>query len=243
MEYHEYPVPGKFIMVPTKTLKTHKDLAQADGVGVSEPCMAISKDPSLANKYTNKGRTIACISNGTSVLGLGNIGPLASKPAIEGKAALFKRFAGVDCVDLCVDASNPELFTNVVKALAPSFGGVCLEGIKAPECFEIEEKLKGEMPIPILHNDQHCTAVAVLAGLLNALQIVNKDLSEVKIVCNGAGSAGFATMKLLHYAGATRENIFVCDTKGLIYEGREENMNDQKALMANPTTSEFATLE
>jgi len=211
--------------------------------GVAEPCLEITRDPELAYKYTNKGSMVACISNGTAVLGLGNIGALASKPVMEGKAVLFKKFAAVDCVDLCVDAPDKEQFINVVKCLAPSFGGINLEDIKGPDCFEVEAKLKELMPIPVFHDDQHGTAVICLAGLWNALEISGKDISNIKIVCNGAGASGIACMRLLVHAGASKDNMFVCDTKGVIYPERKSGMNDFKMTLANPNIKQDTSLE
>lgn len=180
-------------MVPSKALKNQRDLAMAHTPGVVEPCLQISKNSEFAFKYTSKGRTVACISNGTSVLGLGNIGALAAKPDLEGKAVLYKQFSGIDCVDLCIDAPTAEEFIDTVKYLGPSFGAINLESLKSPDCFEIETALKEEMNIPVFHNDQHGSAVMCLAALQNALAIKNKKLSEVKIVINGAGAAGIAT--------------------------------------------------
>jgi len=197
LDYHEQPVPGKFDIVPTKAMATQKDLSLAYSPGVAEPCLAIAKNPEDAYKYTNKGNMVACISNGTAVLGLGNIGALASKPVMEGKSVLFKKFADVNCIDLCVDCTDPEEFINVVKHLHPSFGGINLEDIKGPDCFTVENKLKEIMPIPVFHDDQHGTAIVCLAGLINALEISGKDISQIRIVCNGAGAAGIACMKLI----------------------------------------------
>ena len=177
IEYHSNPKPGKFDIVPTKPMNSAHDLSLAYSPGVAEPCMQIAKDPSLVYKYTNKGNMVACITNGTAVLGLGNIGALASKPVMEGKAVLFKKFAGVNCIDLCVDAQDPDDFINVVKHLAPSFGGINLEDIKGPSCFYIEEKLKELMPIPVFHDDQHGTAIICLAALINALEINKKSIN------------------------------------------------------------------
>lgn len=192
--YCAFPAPGKSVMVPTVELKTPRDLAMVQGAGVAEPCKGIEKKPDLAYKYTNKGRTIACISNGTSVLGLGNIGAAASKPDIEGKSVMFKQFADIDSVDLCVDIQESNGFINVVKFLSPSFGAINLEHIRAPDCFLIEQELKKNMKIPVFHNDQHGTAVVVLAGLMNALEIKGKNLADVKIVVNGAGPSGIASL-------------------------------------------------
>lgn len=201
--------------------------------GVVGPCLEIQKNPDVAFMYTNKARTVGLVTDGSSVLGLGNIGPLASKPDLEGKAAVYKRFSGVDCIDVCLNTPDSEAFIRVVKAMSPSFGAINLEDIKAPECFEIEQRLKEEMSIPVFHNDQHGTAVVVVAGLLNALDIKLKQIDSVKIVINGAGAAGIATMKLLLKAGARRENCFICDTKGVIYQGRSEGMNPYKEELAH----------
>lgn len=210
---------------------------------MAEPCLSIKDDPAAAYTYTNKGRIVACISNGTAVLGLGNIGALASKPVMEGKAVLFKKFAGVDCVDLCVDAENKEEFISVVSCLAPSFGGINLEDIRGPDCFEIETRLKECMPIPVFHDDQHGTAIICLAGLLNALEISGKKMSDIKIVCNGAGAAGIACTKLLISAGANKSNVYVVDTKGVIWPNRKSGMNDFKKTLANEMVTQDMTLE
>jgi len=235
LDYHASPVAGKFTIEPLKAMDTQHDLSLAYSPGVAEPCLEIAKDPELAYKYTNKGRMVACISNGTAVLGLGNIGALASKPVMEGKSVLFKKFAGVDCIDICVDAPDKDQFIKVVKCLAPSFGGINLEDIKGPDCFEVETTLKACMPIPVFHDDQHGTAIICLAGLWNALEMSNKKIDNIKIVCNGAGAAGIACMNLLKNAGAKKENLFVCDTKGVIWPGRTAGMNDFKMTLANST--------
>jgi len=243
LDYHAQPTPGKFVILPTKAMDTQHDLSLAYSPGVAEPCLEIAKNPELAYKYTNKGNMVACITNGTAVLGLGNIGALASKPVMEGKSVLFKKFAGVDCIDLCVDAPDKIEFINIVKCLAPSFGGINLEDIKGPDCFEIEEKLKEIMPIPIFHDDQHGTAIICLAGLWNALEISGKLISEIKIICNGAGAAGIACMNLIVKAGASINNIFVCDTKGVIWPGRKLGMNKFKMSLANKTITQDTSLE
>ena len=242
LKYHEMPVPGKFAIKPIKAMENQLDLSLAYSPGVAEPCLEIQRDPELAYKYTNKGRLVACISNGTAVLGLGNIGALASKPVMEGKSVLFKKFAGVDCVDICVDAPDKNDFIDVVRCLAPSFGGINLEDIKGPDCFEVETKLKEIMPIPIFHDDQHGTAIICLAGLVNALEISKKQIGNIKIVCNGAGAAGIACTKLLISAGAKKENVFVVDTKGVIWPGRKAGMNDFKMTLANTTITKDTTL-
>ncbi len=213
-------------------MDTQKDLSLAYSPGVAEPCIEIHKNPELAYKYTNKGNIVAVISNGTAVLGLGNLGALASKPVMEGKSVLFKKFAGVDSIDLCVDAPNPDDFINCVKFLAPSFGGINLEDIKGPDCFYVEEKLKSIMPIPVFHDDQHGTAIVCLAGLINALEISGKNIADIKIVCNGAGAAGIACMKLIQNYGAKKDNCLVCDTNGVIFKGRKEGMNAFKEQLA-----------
>ena len=232
LEYHEMPKPGKFKIVPTKPMNNFQDLSLAYSPHVAVPCIEISKDPKLAYKYTNKGNMVAVISNGTAILGIGNLGALASKPVMEGKAVLFNKFAGIESVDICVDAKDPDAFINCVRYLAPSFGGINLEDIKAPECFIIEEKLKELMPIPVFHDDQHGTAIICLAGFINACHITGRDISKVKVVVNGAGAAAIATINLLHKYGVLKENIVMCDTHGVIYKGRK-SMNQWK--------EEFAT--
>ena len=195
--YHSTPVPGKYTIKTTKPMNNQKDLSLAYSPGVAVPCIEIAQNPEAAYKYTNKGNTVAVISNGTAVLGLGNLGALASKPVMEGKAVLFNKFAGVESIDICVDATDPDDFINCVKFLAPSYGGINLEDIKSPDCFYIEQKLKEIMPIPVFHDDQHGTAIVCLAGLINALQISGKDIATCKLVLNGAGAAGIACIKLM----------------------------------------------
>jgi malate dehydrogenase (oxaloacetate-decarboxylating)(NADP+) len=243
LDYHEFPIPGKFKIVAIKNMATQKDLALAYSPGVAQPCLEIAKDPELAYKYTNKSNMVACISNGTAVLGLGNIGALASKPVMEGKSVLFKKFADVNCIDLCVDTQDPDEFINCVKLLAPSFGGINLEDIKGPDCFYVEEKLKSLMPIPVFHDDQHGTAIVCLAGLINSMEISGKKIEDIKIVCNGAGAAGIACIKLIIAFGAKQENVFMCDTKGVIYPTRKEGMNDFKLGLANSTITVDTSLE
>jgi malate dehydrogenase (oxaloacetate-decarboxylating)(NADP+) len=196
--------------------------------GVAVPCMAIAKNPEDVFKYTGKGNMVAVISNGTAVLGLGNIGALASKPVMEGKAVLFSKFAGVESIDICVDATDPDDFINCVKFLAPSFGGINLEDIKAPDCFRVERELIKLMPIPVFHDDQHGTAIVTLAGFINAMKITGKEVSKAKVVLNGAGAAGIACIKLLHKYGVPKEHIIMCDTNGVIYKGRGKGMNEWK---------------
>ena len=203
--------------------------------GVAVPCIEIAKNPEAAYKYTNKGNMVAVISNGTAVLGLGNLGALASKPVMEGKAVLFNKFAGVESIDICVDATDPDEFINCVKYLAPSFGGINLEDIKSPDCFYIESKLKEIMPIPVFHDDQHGTAIVCLAGLINAASIAGKDIATLKLVLNGAGAAGIACIRLMTTYGVKKENVIVCDTRGVVYKGRTAGMNPQKEEFAVET--------
>lgn len=193
-------------------MKNQKDLALAYSPHVAVPCIDISKEPHDAYRYTNKGNMVAVISNGTAVLGLGNLGALASKPVMEGKSVLFNKFAGVESVDICVDAKDPDTFINCVRYLAPSFGGINLEDIKAPECFIIEQTLKDLMPIPVFHDDQHGTAIICLAGLINSLHLTGRKVEETTVVINGAGAAAIATTKLMHRYGVKKENIIMCDS-------------------------------
>ena len=216
-------------------MNNQKDLSLAYSPGVAVPCIEIAKNPENAYKYTNKGNMVAVISNGTAVLGLGNLGALASKPVMEGKAVLFNKFAGVESVDLCVDAPNADDFINCVRFLAPSYGGINLEDLKAPDCFYIEKKLKEIMPIPVFHDDQHGTAIVCLAGLINAVDIAGKDIHKIKVVLNGAGSAGIACLRLMVSYGVKLENVIVCDTRGVIYKGRTQGMNEHKEEFANDT--------
>jgi len=202
-----------------------KDLGLAYSPGVAQPCLEIARDPELAYTYTNKGNMVAVISNGSAVLGLGNLGAIAGKPVMEGKAVLFNKFAGVESIDLCINAKTSDEIIACIKCLAPSFGGINLEDFKAPECFIVEEALKKIMPIPVFHDDQHGTAIVCLAGLINACHISKRDVTKVKIVLNGAGAAGIACLKLMCNYGVRKENIKVCDTKGVIYKGRTEGMN------------------
>lgn len=232
--YHELPVPGKMTIKNTKPLNNIKDLSLASSPGVAEPVIEIMKDPLNAYKYTNKGNMVAVITNGTAVLGLGNIGAGAAKPVMEGKAVLFNKFAGVESIDLCIDATDPDDFINVVKHLAPSFGGINLEDIKGPDCFYIEETLQS-MNIPVIHDDQHGTAIVVLAGLINSLEYTGKRKEEVKILMNGAGSAGQACLNLAFKYGFNPENTLVLDRTGVIYKGRAKGMNPYKEKFAVET--------
>ena len=217
LDFHEFPVPGKIQVSPTKPLATQRDLALAYSPGVAAPCLEIEKDPLKAYKYTARGNLVAVISNGTAVLGLGNIGALAGKPVMEGKGVLFKKFAGIDVFDIEVDELDPDKFIEVVAALEPTFGGINLEDIKSPECFEIEETLERELDIPVFHDDQHGTAIVVTAALINALRVVGKKMEDVHIVLNGPGAAGTAIIKMLMTAGA--KDIIAVDQFGTLYKG------------------------
>ena len=241
LAFHLEPTPGKFEISATVPMTTQRDLSLAYSPGVAVPCEAIAENPALAYDYTNKGNLVAVISNGTAVLGLGNLGALGSKPVMEGMAVLFKRFADVNSIDIELDTEDPEAFINAVKLMGPTFGGINLEDIKAPECFIIEQRLKEEMDIPVFHDDQHGTAVICAAGLINALHISGKKIEDVKIVLNGAGAAGIACIELLKSMGAQHNNCIVCDTKGVIYQGRTAGMNQWKSAHAVPT--DLRTLE
>ncbi len=231
LDYHKYPRPGKIEVIPTKPYATQADLALAYSPGVAYPCLEIQEAPEKAYDYTDKGNLVAVISNGTAVLGLGDIGALAGKPVMEGKALLFKIFAGLDCYDIEVDEKDPEKFISIVKALGPTFGGINLEDIKAPECFEIETRLKAEMDIPVMHDDQHGTAIISAACLLNALEIQGKRIEDVKLVVNGAGAAAVSCTKLYIALGVKKENVVMCDSKGVISDKRTD-LNPQKAFFA-----------
>lgn len=235
LEYHYKNKPGKIAIAPTKPLMTQKDLSNAYSPGVAAPCLEIAKKHENIYKYTAKGNLVAVISNGTAVLGLGNLGAAASKPVMEGKAVLFKKFADIDAIDLEVDTTDPETFINVVRYLGESFGGINLEDIKAPECFIIEEKLKEYMNIPVFHDDQHGTAIITAAGLINAAYITGRNFEDIKVVVNGAGAAGIACIDLLVALGLRKENVTLCDTKGVIYKGRPEGMNRWKEAYAFET--------
>ena len=232
LAFHLEPTPGKFEITATVPMTTQRDLSLAYSPGVAVPCLAIAENPGLAYDYTNKGNLVAVISNGTAVLGLGNLGALGSKPVMEGKAVLFKRFADVNSIDIELDTEDPDEFCKAVRLMGPTFGGINLEDIKAPECFIIEQRLKEEMDIPVFHDDQHGTAVICAAGLINALHLSGKKIEDVKIVLNGAGAAGIACLELLKSMGAKNENCIMCDTKGVIYQGRTEGMNQWKSAHA-----------
>jgi malate dehydrogenase (oxaloacetate-decarboxylating)(NADP+) len=240
LAFHLEPTPGKFEITATVPMMTQRDLSLAYSPGVAVPCESIAADPQTAYDYTNKGNLVAVISNGTAVLGLGNLGALASKPVMEGKAVLFKRFADVNSIDIELDTEDTDAFVNAVKLMGPTFGGINLEDIKAPECFIIEQRLKEEMDIPVFHDDQHGTAVICAAGLINALHLSGKKIEDVRIVLNGAGAAGIACLELLKSMGAKHQNCIMCDTKGVIYQGRTEGMNQWKS--AHAVNTEMRTL-
>ncbi|MCS0615641.1 NADP-dependent malic enzyme [Massilia kyonggiensis] len=235
LEYHQFPSPGKIAVTPTKSVLNQRDLALAYSPGVAAPCEEIVKDPATAYKYTARGNLVAVISNGTAVLGLGNIGPLASKPVMEGKGVLFKKFAGIDVFDIEINETDPDKLIDVIAALEPTFGGVNLEDIKAPECFYIERKLRERMKIPVFHDDQHGTAIIVGAAILNGLKVVNKDLKKCKMVVSGAGAAALACLDLAVDLGFPIENIYVTDLAGVVYKGRTELMDPDKERFAQDT--------
>ncbi|NGP16521.1 NADP-dependent malic enzyme [Devosia aurantiaca] len=235
LHFHEHPRPGKLEIVATKPLANTRDLSLAYSPGVAIPCEEIAADPQAAYKYTSKGNLVAVISNGTAVLGLGNIGALASKPVMEGKAVLFKKFAGIDSIDIEVNEQDPKRFIEIVAPLEPSFGGVNLEDIKAPECFEIEEALRERMNIPVFHDDQHGTAIIVAAAVINAMKLVGKDIASVKIVTSGAGAAAIACMNMLIAVGARRENIWIADSKGLVTTARHNTVDRWRGAFAQDT--------
>src|SRR5918999_1577557 len=235
LQFHAQGKPGKLEIMPTKPLATQRDLSLAYSPGVAVPVQAIAENASLAYDYTNKANLVAVVSNGTAILGLGNLGAQAAKPVMEGKAALFKRFADIDAIDLLVDTQDVDAFINCVRYLGPSFGGINLEDIKAPDCFLIEQKLEELLPIPVFHDDQHGTAIIAAAGLLNALELTGRDLKTFKLVVNGAGAAGIACLDLLTAMGMPRTNVIFCDTKGVIYEGRKDGMNQWKSGYAAKT--------
>ena len=238
LEYHEFPVPGKVSIAATKQLVNPHDLALAYSPGVAAPCEEIVKDPNNAYKYTSRGNLVAVITNGTAVLGLGDIGPLASKPVMEGKGVLFKKFAGIDVFDLEIDEKHDlDKLVDIIASLEPTFGGINLEDIKAPDCFYVERKLRERMKIPVFHDDQHGTAICVGAAILNGLKVVGKDPKKIKLVTSGAGAAALACLGLLVKLGIPRENIYVTDLAGVVYEGRTELMDDDKLVYAQKTTA------
>ncbi len=235
LAFHRYPRPGKLSVTPTKPMATQKDLSLAYSPGVAVPVLAIAKDPDAAYDYTSKGNMVAVISNGTAILGLGNLGALASKPVMEGKSVLFKRFADVDSIDIEVDEKDPQKFIDCVRAIGCTFGGINLEDIKAPECFVIESELREKLDIPVFHDDQHGTAIIAAAGLINACEITGRQLKDVKVAISGAGAAGLSVAGLIRHLGVKRENILICDRNGVIYEGRKEGMDQFKSAFAVPT--------
>ncbi|KZX86304.1 malate dehydrogenase, partial [Oleiphilus sp. HI0009] len=234
LDYHAQPRAGKISVEITKPTLTSRDLSLAYSPGVAEPVRAIAENPENAYKYTAKGNLVAVISDGSAILGLGNLGPLASKPVMEGKGVLFKRFAGIDVFDIEVDSESPQAFIDTTKRIANTFGGINLEDIKAPECFEIERILQEQCEIPIFHDDQHGTAIVTAAGMINALELQGKNIEDAKVVCLGAGAAAIACMKILISCGMKQENIFMLDRKGVIHTGRDD-LNQYKAMFANDT--------
>jgi malate dehydrogenase (oxaloacetate-decarboxylating)(NADP+) len=235
LDYHEAEPPGKIAIQATKPVANQRDLALAYSPGVAHACMAIAENPADVARYTARGNLVGVISNGTAVLGLGDIGPLGAKPVMEGKAVLFKKFAGIDVFDIEIAEKAVEPFVEAVARLEPTFGGINLEDIKSPECFEIERALKARMKIPVFHDDQHGTAIVVAAGILNGLKVVEKRLADVKLVCSGAGAAALACLDLLVALGLGRENVFIADIKGVVYKGRRELMDPYKAPYAQDT--------
>ncbi|WP_116598744.1 NADP-dependent malic enzyme [Primorskyibacter marinus] len=232
LDYHEFPKPGKLEIRATKPMANGRDLSRAYSPGVAEACLEIQADNSAAARYTARGNLVAVVSNGTAVLGLGNIGAMASKPVMEGKAVLFKKFAGIDCFDIELDETDPEKLADIVCALEPTFGAINLEDIKAPDCFIVEKLCRERMNIPVFHDDQHGTAIVVGAAATNALHVAGKAFEDIKIVSTGGGAAGIACLNMLLKLGVKRENVWLCDVKGLVYEGRTEDMNPQKAAFA-----------
>ncbi|MDP3625186.1 MAG: malic enzyme-like NAD(P)-binding protein, partial [Hydrogenophaga sp.] len=234
-EYHRTPTRGKISVTPTKPLSNQRDLSLAYSPGVAYPCLDIERDPSLVTEYTSRGNLVGVITNGTAVLGLGDIGPLASKPVMEGKGCLFKKFAGIDVFDIELAERDPDKLVEIIAAMEPTLGGINLEDIKAPECFYIEKKLRERMNIPLFHDDQHGTAIISSAALLNGLELVGKHIGEVKLAVSGAGAAALACLDVMVGLGVNRNNIFVCDSKGLVYEGRPGGFDESKARFAQKT--------
>src|SRR6187431_2264725 len=241
LQFHARGRPGKLEVVAIKPMATQRDLSLAYSPGVAVPVLAIAKDPDLAYDYTNKGNFVAVITNGTAILGLGNLGALAAKPVMEGKAVLFKRFADIDSIDLLVSTEDPDEFVNCVKFLGKGYGGINLEDIKAPECFVIEERLRELLDIPVFHDDQHGTAIITAAGLINALHLTGRELARIKMVVNGAGAASIACVELLKSMGLPNGNVVLCDTKGVVYRGRTDGMNQWKSAHAVETSARTLT--
>ena len=231
-DYHRLPTRGKISVNATKPLSNQRDLSLAYSPGVAYPCLDIQADPSLAHDFTSRGNLVGVITNGTAVLGLGNIGPLAAKPVMEGKGCLFKKFAGIDVFDIELDENDPDKLVDIIAAMEPTLGGVNLEDIKAPECFYIEKKLRERMNIPVFHDDQHGTAIISSAALLNGLELVGKNIGDVRVAVSGAGAAALACLDVMVGLGVRRENIYVCDSKGVIYEGRPGGFDESKARYA-----------
>src|SRR4051795_12488047 len=237
LDYHEFPTPGKVSIAATKQLVNQHDLALAYSPGVAAACEEIAADPANTFRFTSRGNLVAVITNGTAVLGLGDIGPLAAKPVMEGKGVLFKKFAGIDVFDIEVNEKNLDKLIDLIAALEPTFGGINLEDIKAPDCFYVERALRSRMKIPVFHDDQHGTAIVVGAGVLNALKVSGKHIKEVKLVTSGAGAAALACLGLLMKLGLPRENIWVTDLAGVVYEGRKELMDEDKVQFAQKTSA------
>jgi malate dehydrogenase (oxaloacetate-decarboxylating)(NADP+) len=237
LAFHAGSKPGKLEITPTKPMATQRDLSLAYSPGVAVPVLAIAENPELAYEYTTKGNMVAVISNGTAILGLGDLGALASKPVMEGKSVLFKRFADVNSIDLEIDTKDVEQFINAVRYLGPGFGGINLEDIKAPDCFIIEQRLRELMDIPVFHDDQHGTAIICASGIINAAHLTGRRLEDLKVVVNGAGAAGIACLELIKSIGVRAENVLLCDTKGVVYRGRTEGMNQWKSAHATETTA------
>ena len=236
LDFHEFPKPGKLEIRATKPLANQSDLAKAYSPGVAEACLEIKKDFEKSGNYTSKSNLVAVISNGTAVLGLGNIGALAAKPVMEGKAVLFKKFAGIDCFDIEINENNPDKLAEIIVSLEPTFGAINLEDIKAPDCFVIEKICKDKMSIPVFHDDQHGTAIVVGAALVNSLKLVDKKISEIKVVCTGGGAAGIACLEMLVSLGCKKKNIWLCDRSGLVTEDRKDK-NIYKAAFAQKSDS------
>ena len=234
LHYHAHPKPGKISVTPTKKLANQRDLALAYSPGVAVPCLEIEKDPTLAAKYTARNNLVGVVTNGTAVLGLGNIGPLASKPVMEGKGVLFKKFAGIDVFDIEVAQNDPDKFIEAVAALEPTFGGINLEDIKAPECFRIERELRDRMNIPVFHDDQHGTSIIVAAAMLNALELTGKKIEDLKVICSGAGAAAISCLDIICALGINKNNVYVSDSRGIITTKRE-NLDETKQRYARDT--------
>ncbi|KAB2835330.1 MAG: NADP-dependent malic enzyme, partial [Caedimonadaceae bacterium] len=241
LNYHRFPRPGKISVVPTKPLANQRDLSLAYSPGVAAACREIIQDPSTVDLYTSRSNLVGVITNGTAVLGLGNVGPLSAKPVMEGKGVLFKKFAGIDVFDIEINEQDPDKLVDIIASLEPTFGGINLEDIKAPECFYVEKKLSERLKIPVFHDDQHGTAIIVAAAIINALELVNKDIQSVKLVTSGAGAAAIACLNLLLKLGFTRENIYVTDIEGVIHTKRTGNLAECQMAYARET--EARTLE